>query len=228
MKQNKILLIAIDGPSSSGKGTIAKKIAQHFGLSCLNTGALYRAVAFLALENNFDLKNDIKKIIPLCDKILQPKLDTASRAELSFDLESPEIHNEKIGKAASIVAASPEIRQELFDLQRNFADLGIKNNCGAVLEGRDIGTTICPDANHKFFINADVEVRAQRRFNQSLKNDPNANHDLILGQLRSRDQQDKNRKSSPLKKADDAFEIDTSNMSVQEVFDKILSEISSS
>ncbi|MFT6106466.1 MAG: cytidylate kinase [Rickettsiales bacterium] len=228
MKNNQTLLIAIDGPSSSGKGTIAKKIAKHFNLPCLNTGALYRAVAFLALENNLDLEGDIQKIIPLCDKILQSQIVATCSRDVDFDLESPKIHNEKIGKAASIVAANPEIRQNLFKLQRRFADLGIKNNGGAVLEGRDIGTTICPDANHKFFINADVEVRAQRRFFQSLKNDPNANLDLILEQLKNRDEQDKNRQSSPLKKDNDAIEIDTSNMNVEEVFKKILSDISGS
>jgi cytidylate kinase len=219
------LLIAIDGPSSSGKGTIAKKIAKHFDLPCLNTGALYRAIAFLALENGLDLENDIARITPLCDKILQHYDGARAGDNVAFDLESPKIHNEEIGKAASILAGKPEIRQALFDLQKNFASSGMKNNGGAVLEGRDIGTTICPDANYKFFINADVKVRAQRRCNQSLQNDSTADFDLILKQLEDRDEQDKNRKLSPLRKADDAIEIDTSNMNVKEVFEKILSYI---
>ena len=210
---SKNLLIAIDGPSSSGKGTIAKKIATYFSLPCLNTGALYRAIAFLALKNGLDLKNDQKDIISLCKKIM------------SLNLESSELHNEVIGKAASIIATNQDIREEIFDLQRNFALNGLKEKGGAVLEGRDIGVVICPDANYKFFITADVKVRAQRRFNQLQENGFDANYDLILKQLKDRDWQDKNRTSSPLKKADDAIEIDTSNKNVVEVFQIILSVI---
>jgi len=210
---NKNLLIAIDGPSSSGKGTVAKKVAAHFGLPCLNTGALYRGIAFLALENGLDLENDETKIIPLGKKLVE------------LDLESTELHNEEIGKAASIIAAKPLIRQAIFDLQRNFALNGLQTKQGAVLEGRDIGTVICPDANYKFFITASAEVRATRRFKQLQENSMPADYDLILQQLKTRDQQDKNRAVSPLKKADDAIEIDTSQMNVEHVFEKILSSI---
>jgi cytidylate kinase len=206
----KNLLIAIDGPSSSGKGTVAKKIAAHLNLPCLNTGALYRAIAFLALQEGLNLEKDEEKIILLCKQIA------------SLDLESPKLHNEEIGKAASIVAVNSNIRKEIFDLQRNFALKGLKENGGAVLEGRDIGTVICPDANYKFFIIASPEVRAQRRLRQLKQNNLPANYDIILEQLKARDFQDKNRASSPLKKADDAVEIDTSNMNVDEVFGKIL------
>ncbi len=210
---NQNLLIAIDGPSSSGKGTIAKKIAAHFNLPCLNTGALYRGIAFLALEKGLDLQNDEEKIISLCQNLI------------NLDLESPKLHNEEMGKSASIVATNQNIRKAIFDLQRNFALDGLKNNGGAVLEGRDIGTVICPDANYKFFITATAEVRAQRRFKQLEGNGLKADYDLILQQLKTRDEQDKNRKISPLKKADDAVEIDTSQMSVDEVLNKILSLI---
>lgn len=207
------LLIAIDGPSSSGKGTIAKKIAAHFNLPCLNTGALYRAIAFLALQENLDLEKDETKIIPLCKKIYE------------MDLESPNLHNEEIGKAASIVAVNPNIRKAIFDFQRNFAENGIKNNGGAVLEGRDIGTVICPDANYKFFIVADVEIRAKRRFKQLIESGKKVDYETILDQLKKRDEQDKNRASSPLKKADDAIEIDTSNLNIEETFSEFLKYI---
>jgi CMP/dCMP kinase len=209
------LLIAIDGPSSSGKGTIAKKIATHFNLPCLNTGALYRGIAFLALQEGLDLQQDQEKIIPLCQNLTD------------LDLESSKLHNEEIGKAASIVATNPNIRTAIFDLQRNFALNGLQQNGGAVLEGRDIGTVICPDANYKFFITATAEVRAQRRFKQLQENGLKADYDLILQQLKTRDEQDKNRAISPLKKADDAIEIDTSNMSIENVLAKILEVISS-
>lgn len=210
---NKPLLIAIDGPSSSGKGTIAKKIAAHFNLPCLNTGALYRAIAFLALQKNLDLEKDETKIIPLCQKIT------------NLDLESSELHNEEIGKAASIVAKNQNIRKAIFDLQRNFALDGIKNNGGAVLEGRDIGTIICPDANFKFFIVADVEIRAKRRFKQLTEGGKKVDYDVILDQLKLRDEQDKNRISSPLKKTDDAVEIDTSNLNIEETMIEFLKHI---
>ena len=210
---NQNLLIAIEGPSSSGKGTIAKKIAAHFNLPCLNTGALYRGIAFLALKNGFDLQNDQEKIIPLCQKLIE------------LDLESSDLHNEEIGKAASIVAVKPDIRKAIFDLQRNFALDGLQQKNGAVLEGRDIGTVICPDANYKFFITASAKVRAVRRFKQLQENGLKADYELILQQLQNRDEQDKNRAVSPLKKADDAIEIETSQMNVAEVFEKILSYI---
>ena len=208
------LLISIDGPSSSGKGTIAKKIASHFNIPCLNTGALYRAIAFLALQSNLDLQKDETKIIPLCQKITQ------------LDLESTQLHNEEIGRAASIVAVNSNIRKAIFDLQRNFAINGLKNKGGAVLEGRDIGTVICPDANYKFFITATAEIRAKRRFEQLKTNGFEANYDLILEQLKERDMQDKNREFSPLKKADNAIEIDSSNMEIKDVFELMLNAIS--
>ncbi len=210
---NQNLLIAIDGPSSSGKGTIAKKIAAHFNLPCLNTGALYRGIAFLALGNGLDLQKDEVKIIPLCQKLV------------SLDLESPKLHNEEIGKAASIVAANSNIRKAIFDLQRNFALDGLKQKNGAVLEGRDIGTVICPDANYKFFITASAEVRVQRRFKQLQESGFLVDYNLILNQLKDRDEQDKNRTISPLKKADSAIEIDTSQMDVEEVLKEILKVI---
>ena len=214
----KNLLIAIDGPSSSGKGTIAKKIASHFQIPCLNTGGLYRAIAFLALSDDLDLEKDQAKIIPLCGKIID------------MDLESPNLHNEQIGKAASTIAANHNIRKAIFDLQRNFAIDGLKEKGGAVLEGRDIGTVICPDANYKFFITAAAEVRARRRYEQlstSFKESGqegvcDANYDLILEQLKKRDWQDQNRQTSPLKKAVDAIEIDSSKMNIKEVFDFML------
>lgn len=207
------MIIAIDGPSSSGKGTIAKKIAAHFNYPCLNTGGLYRALAFLALQNHYDLNKDQERIVGLAKEIID------------FDLESPQIHNEEIGKAASIIAVNPNIRQAIFDLQRNFAIQGVVERGGAVLEGRDIGTVICPDADYKFFINADAEVRAKRRFEQLKLGNIKADYEVILQQLKARDEQDKNRASSPLKKADDAIVIDTSLLSIEEVFNKMKSII---
>lgn len=203
------MLIAVDGPASSGKGTIAKMIANHFNLPYLNTGALYRQLAFEALNSDFDLEKDENKIIKLVLKL-----------GLS-DLENPQIHNEKIGQAASIIAKNQNIRSALFYLQKNFA--GSKK--GAVLDGRDIGTVICPNADFKFFITASLQERANRRFLQLSKTNPNLTKEEVFKQLEERDLRDQKRNFAPLIKAEDAIEIDTSNLNIEQVFQKILSYI---
>lgn len=207
------LLIAIDGPSSSGKGTIAKKIAYHFSIPYLNTGSLYRALALLAFEAKLDLEKDINKIVKLVDNI-----------DLN-DLESLKLHNEDIAKKASLIAKNEKIRKGLFDLQRNFIKKGIKNNNGAVLDGRDIASVICPEANYKFFITASTKVRADRRFKQMQENGQKCDYDDIFNKLQLRDKQDKNRPNSPLILAKGAIKIDTSDLNIDQVFNKILGYI---
>lgn len=203
------LVIAIDGPSSSGKGTIAKLVANHFDLPYLNTGALYRKLAYDALELGLDLEKDEDKIIKLILKM-----------DLS-DLESEKIHNEEIGKSASIIAKNQNIRSALLYLQKNFAS----NDKGAVMDGRDIGTVICPDADFKFFITASNKERAKRRYLQLKDKNLDITQEMILKQLEERDLRDKNRTASPFVKADDAVEIDTSDLTINQVFAKILSYI---
>lgn len=203
------MIIAIDGPSSSGKGTIAKKIAEHFQLPYLNTGALYRKLAFDSIKNNFDLENDEDLIINLI-----PKMDLS-------DLEAKEIHNEEIGKSASIIAKNQKIRSALLNLQKEFC----QNDKGAVLDGRDIGTVICPNADYKFFITASLQARTDRRYLQLLKNYPDIKKADIFQQLQERDLRDQNRQSAPLIAADDAVTIDTSNLTIEQVFNKILGYI---
>ncbi len=205
------MIIAVDGPSSSGKGTIAKMIAEHFSLDYLNTGALYRKLAYDALESSLNLEKDIESIINLIKKM-----------DLS-DLESEKIHNEEIGKAASIIAKNQKIRFALLDLQKDFANS--KN--GAVLDGRDIGTVICPDANYKFFITASLEDRTNRRYLQLSKKNPDISKDEVFKQLQERDFRDENRANSPLTIAKDAIIIDTSNLNIKEVFQKILQQMNS-
>jgi cytidylate kinase len=203
------LIIAVDGPSSSGKGTIAKMIASHFQIPYLNTGALYRQLAYDSLELGLNLEKDDDKIIQLVSKM-----------DL-LDLESSKIHNEEIGKFASIIAKSEKIRSALRYLQKDFAC----GDLGAVLDGRDIGTVICPDANYKFFITASLETRTQRRYLQLSKLNPNTSKEVIFNQLQERDFRDKTRKSSPLLIAQDAVEIDTSDLSIKQVFEIILNFI---
>lgn len=194
----KKLLIAIDGPSASGKGTLAKKIAAHFGLPYLNTGALYRLLALRVIEQKIDQRN-IEELVKNISE---------------SDLENDKLFGEDVGAMASTIAKNPKIRNVLFDFQRNFA----KSPKGAVLDGRDTTTIICPDADFKFFVTADVEIRARRRFNQ-LQTAP---YEAILAQLKKRDENDLNREDAPLKIASDAHIIDNGNLSIEESFQKIL------
>lgn len=203
------LTIAIDGPSASGKGTLAKKVATYFDLPYLNTGALYRLVALRVFQRNIDVKDFDGKIADLVDNITE------------LDLESEELFTEKTGAIASVIAKNSSLRAALFGFQKDFVSKGHSEKGGVVIEGRDTTTVICPDANYKFFVTADVEIRAQRRFNQ-LKFDQDISFTDILTQLKTRDENDLNRKDSPLKIAEDAVVIDNGNLSVEEGFQKIL------
>ncbi len=199
MKKN--LVIAIDGPSASGKGTLAKKIAAHFDLPYLNTGALYRLVAFRVLQQKIDVENFEEKISELVANISES------------DLENEILFGEDVGSVASVIAKNPKLRAALFDFQRDF----VKSEKGAVLDGRDTTTVIAPDADFKFFVTADVEIRARRRFNQL-----QSNYEEILAQLKKRDENDLNRKDAPLKIAPDAVVLDNGSLSIEEGFQKIL------
>ncbi len=197
----KKLIIAIDGPSASGKGTLAKKLAAHFGLPYLNTGALYRLVAFRVIKQKIDPQNFDKFIPQLVSNISE------------FDLENEILFGEDVGFVASIIAKNSKLRSALFDFQRDF----VLSPKGAVLDGRDTTTVIAKDADFKFFITADVEIRARRRFNQL-----QTNFEEILSQLKKRDENDFNRKDAPLAIAPDAVVIDNGNLSIEEGFQEIL------
>lgn len=197
----KPLVIVIDGPSASGKGTLAKKIAAHFGLPYLNTGALYRLVALRVIEQKIDQQD--------FDKFIAELVSNISEA----DLENEILFGEDVGAVASVIAKNPKLRAALFDFQRDF----VKSPNGAVLDGRDTTTVIAPDADFKFFVTADVEIRAERRFKQ-LQSD----YAEILAQLKKRDENDLSRKDAPLLIAPDAHIIDNGKLSIEEGFQKIL------
>ena len=202
-------IIAIDGPTASGKGTLAKKLAKHFGLPYLNTGGLYRSVALKMMRDgnpNFSDKNEVIDILKYID---------------FSDLENPDLYTEDVGNVASKISVIQEVRDFLFQYQRDFAyQMG-----GSVLDGRDIGTVICPDASFKFFIVADVEERAKRRYKEMLEKGFKVDYNEILSKLLARDKSDRERASSPLKKADDAIEVDTTKMNKDQVFEYVLSFI---
>jgi len=204
------MLIAIDGPAASGKGTVARMLAKHFGLEYLDTGKLYRAVGY----------NIIKCGIPM-EPLYDSKIIAISEGYIKVlsqkDLQNPELDTEIVGAYASYVSAIPAIRQMLFDFQRNIAS----NKEGAVLDGRDIGTVIAPDANHKFFITADTKIRANRRYKQLLCSNKDVIEADILRDILARDERDSKREVAPLRPASDAIIIDSSASEPQEVFEKI-------
>jgi cytidylate kinase len=192
------MIIAIDGPTASGKGTIAKRIAAHYGFHLLDTGLLYRAVARAVLDVGQSLENS--EAATACAQ----KLDFAA-------LDENRLRTREIGDAASVVSAYPGVRQALFEGQRLFA----QKKPGAVLDGRDIGTVICPEAEAKLFVTASPEIRAHRRWLELVKLDPALSEESILADIRRRDERDSNRSNAPLKIADDARLLDTSLMDIE-------------
>ncbi len=216
------MLIAIDGPAASGKGTLARRIAGHFGLVHLDTGRLYRAVGYEFMQQVDDVAKAEDKdsdAAALAAKIAG-NLDIAKLTDNSY---SKKLTSEGVGRAASIVSAIPAVRKALLDFQRMIAS----TSEGAVLDGRDIGTVVCPDANVKLFITAGLETRAQRRYKELQKQDDSIIYADILQDLQKRDERDRKRSVAPLLPAEDAIQIDTSEMDMDEVFEKALSVIAS-
>ena len=192
------MIIAIDGPAASGKGTLAKRIAAHYGLAYLDTGALYRAVA-----------RDMKA----ADLALE---DEAAAAEVAARLDAgtlddPFLRERGVGEAASIVAGYPSVRRAIIGYQHAFA----AQPGGAVLDGRDIGTVICPHADVKLFVTAEPEERAKRRYHQWKSGGYDVVYEDILQEIRQRDARDRNRSASPLRQADDAYLLDTTDLDIE-------------
>lgn len=196
------MIIALDGPAASGKGTLARRIAEHFGLRYLDTGLLYRAVA-----------RDVRAANGALDSP-----EDAGQAARNLDpdtLDDPTLRHPGIGNAASVVAQIPRVREELLAFQKDFA----QRPPGAVMDGRDIGTVVCPDANVKIFVVADTEVRARRRYLELKGRGELVSYEQIHDAIASRDQRDSERADSPLKSADDAVLLDTTNLSIDEALD---------
>jgi cytidylate kinase len=184
--------IAIDGPAAAGKGTISKAVAAHFGFAHLDTGLLYRAVGRRMLAGNAPID--------------------AAQSLTQEDLERDDLRTPEVAQAASKVAVISEVRAALLDFQRAFA----RRADGAVLDGRDIGTVICPEAEAKLFVTASAEIRAQRRFAELAPQGLASNLDEVLADVRARDERDMNRADAPLKPAKDAVIIDTSTLDIAE------------
>ena len=207
------MIIAIDGSAASGKGTLAKQVAAEFGYDYLDTGALYRAVA-LSLLNAGANSNKIDE---------KQAISAASTLNLLLT-QTAEIRTDKVAALASIVAAIGPVRAELLSLQRAFA-AAPPSGRGAVLDGRDIGTIVLPDADLKFFIDADLDIRAKRRTKELLQAEQSVMFRDVLAEMTARDDRDRTRLVAPLKAADDAITIDTSKMDASEVLALALSHI---
>lgn len=213
------MLIAIDGPAASGKGTLARRLAKYLDLSYLDTGSLYRGVGLKLIESGMD----VEEAEDHNSKSAEHAIEIARNLALK-DLEDLNLSCEGVGKAASIVSAIPKVREALLEFQKGVAN----SPNGAVLEGRDIGTVVCPNADHKFFVTASIEARAERRYKELQKRDESVIYDSVLQDLVKRDRRDSKRTISPLTIAEDAIEVDTTDMSMDDVFEKIVSIISSS
>jgi cytidylate kinase len=211
-------IIAVDGPAASGKGTLARRLAQHFGFAYLDTGLLYRAVGLRLLRAGLDPKNEAAAI-------------AAAGAVTPAELTDPDLRNEATGQAASSVARIPGVRQALLALQRRFAAAPRNEKGqpapGAVIDGRDIGTVICPDAPVKLFVNASLETRARRRHKELLERGEAIIYARVLEDMERRDEQDRSRSVAPTAKAPDAFEIDTTKLDADGTFAAVLTFIGS-
>ena len=207
------MIIAIDGSAASGKGTLAKRMAAEFGYDYLDTGALYRAVALSLLKAGVNSSNIDEK----------QAVNAASTLDLSLT-QTAEIRTDKVANLASIVAAISPVRAELLALQRAFATAPPSGK-GVVLDGRDIGTIVLPDADLKFFIDADLDIRAERRTKELLQAGQSVMLRDVLADMKARDDRDRTRSVAPLKAADDAITIDTSKTDAAAVLALVLSHV---
>ncbi len=195
------MIIAIDGPAASGKGTLARRLATHYGLPHLDTGLLYRATAASLLQADRDL-HDVEAAV------------AAARGLALTDFDDVRLRGPKMGEAASVVAAIPEVRAALIQVQRDFA----ARPGGAVLDGRDIGTVICQDADVKIFVTATPSARAQRRALELAQRGERVDYSVILAEIVKRDIRDAQRANAPMRAAADAVYLDTTYLSIDDAF----------
>ncbi|OFW82785.1 MAG: cytidylate kinase [Alphaproteobacteria bacterium GWF2_58_20] len=203
------LVIAVDGPAASGKGTLARALAKALGIAYLDTGALYRAVALMVRRSGGD---------PAVEADGMAAAHALAEGGHEDIFSDPELRSEENGQGASKVSALPGVRAALLELQRQFA----RRMPGAVLDGRDIGTHVCPDARVKLFVTAKPEIRAKRRFKELQDRGDAVMFPAVLADIESRDARDSQRAAAPLKPADDAVLLDTSELGIDQVLDTAL------
>lgn len=211
------MIITIDGPAAAGKGTVSAFLADKYKLAYFDTGMVYRAVGLQMVLTNSDVNNE-DKAEQIAKELTFPKMMELSKHK--------DFRSDVGGQAASIVSAHPKVRSALLKMQQNFAlnpvfADGTPAN-GVVYDGRDTGTVVCPNAELKFFITASTEVRAQRRYKEFVEKGISTSYDKVLQDMIARDKRDSSRATAPLKPADDAVIIDTSDLSIDEVLQKII------
>ncbi len=199
------MIIAVDGPSGAGKGTLARLIAAHYHLAFLDTGLLYRAVGAYMLEHSLELEDEVKAA----------EVATSINAQ---NMDETVLRRDEVAQAASKIAIFPLVRKALLGFQQTFAQSPPQDYQGVVLDGRDIGTRICPNANYKFFVTADVKIRAERRCKELQERGIMRIYSDVLEEMILRDQRDQQRSEWPLRPADDAIVIDTTSCTAQEAF----------
>ena len=217
----KKIVIAIDGPASSGKSTVADAVADKLNILHLNTGSLYRSIALFCLNNNisFNDETSIKNNLNKCD--IQIRFENGIQQDyLNNKLVTHFLRTDDISKGSSVVSQFKCVRQKVLNLQRDIAD-----KLSVVMEGRDITSEVLPNADYKFFITASAEERAKRRYKENLSMGLSCDYQTILDEIKERDYRDYNRKISPLKIVDDAFVIDTTDMTIEQVVEKVLKKI---
>jgi cytidylate kinase len=202
-------VIAVDGPAASGKGTLARRLAEEYGFAYLDTGKLYRAVGLKVVRTGGDPEDE-------------EAAEAAARALDPRELDDAALSGDEAATAASKVAAIEAVRAALMDFQRNFAATPPEGKKGAVLDGRDIGTVICPEAPAKLFVTADVEVRADRRHKELLNRGETSIYPRVLEELKARDERDSNRATAPLRPAEDAFVLDTTDLDAEQAYAEAL------
>lgn len=200
------VVIAVDGPAAAGKGTLARRLAEHYGFAYLDTGALYRGAAAMLLAEGGDPAHRA----------------AARRAAENFDMDriaDLDLRSPAVSAAASVIAAQPDVRAALLAYQRAFAARPPGGAAGAVLDGRDIGTVVCPDAPVKLFVTASPEIRARRRWLELQEQDPDVSYEKVLEEVKARDARDRSRADAPLRPAADAQLLDTSELSIDAAFE---------
>ena len=215
------MIIAIDGPAGSGKSTIAKLVAKRLNYRYIDTGAMYRAVSWTAQKKGLSL-TDETAMAELARSLKIEFVPGADGQSVLVDGENATAHlkNETVGKGAATVAAQKSVREVLVARQRQIGETG-----NVVMDGRDIGTVVFPQANKKFFFVADAEERGRRRYEELKSKNPDLDLKIIIEEIRQRDHEDCNRKISPLVRAEDALEVDTTRLSIEEVTDHVLKNI---
>jgi cytidylate kinase len=215
---NKRLVIAIDGPAGAGKSTIAKKVADILGIEYIDTGAMYRAFTLKVLKSNINI-NNVQQIIKLLEST---KIEFKNRHIYLDGIRVDEdIRDNIISNNVSNIAKIKEVREKMVEIQQELA----KSN-NVIMDGRDIGTVVLPNANYKFFVTASVEERARRRYKELLTNNiDNITYEQVLEEIKKRDEIDSNREISPLRKSPDAYLIDTTNKTIEESVQEVISII---